>query len=121
MTRFLSADQVVMLHDAEKACALLNRGYLESAVAQCSATWGGTYLYPTLLHQAAVLLFGICKAHAFEDANKRTAWLACVTFLDLNGVELIDVPQGEVVELMVRVAGDGMTVEAVAEWLIDRV
>lgn len=83
----------------------------ESAVGQPSATCGGVYLYPTLLH----------KAHAFEDANKRTAWLGCMTFLDVNGVELIDVPQEEVELLMVDVADNGFDAEQIAVWLIDRV
>ncbi|KAB1662619.1 type II toxin-antitoxin system death-on-curing family toxin [Pseudoclavibacter chungangensis] len=121
MTEFLTVEQVIALHDREKVCALLNRGYLESAVGQPAATWGGTYLYPTLLQQAGVLLFGICKAHAFEDANKRTAWLACVAFLDLNGVELVDVPQAEVEQLMVDVADNGYDADQVTAWLIDRV
>ena len=121
MTEFLTVEQVITLHDSEKKCALLNRGYLESAVGQPAATWGGAYLYPTLLHQAGVLLFGICKAHAFEDANKRTAWLACVTFLDMNGVELVDVPQLEAETLMVEVADNGYTAEQVTAWLIERV
>lgn len=121
MTVFLTVEHVIALHDAEKRCALLNRGYLESAVGQPSATWGGEYLYPTLLQQAGVLLFGICKAHAFEDANKRTAWLSCATFLDMNGVELVDVPQPEVEALMVDVADNGWTAEQVTAWLIERV
>ncbi len=31
---------------------------------------------------------GICMAHAFIDGNKRTALIACVTFLELNSFTL---------------------------------
>lgn len=121
MTVFVTVEQVIALHDSEKPCLLLDRGKLESAVCQCAATWGGDFLYPTLLHQAAALLFGICNAHAFEDANKRTAWLACVTFLDLNDVELLDIPQREAEDFMVAVADEHLDIDQVALWLVDRI
>jgi death-on-curing protein len=121
MTTFLTVEQVIELHDSEKACALLDRGKLESAVGQPSATWGIEYLYPTLLQQAAALLFCLCAAHAFEDANKRCAWLACATFLDINQVELLDIPQKDVEDVMVQVADEGLTIPAITLWLTDRV
>jgi len=34
---------------------------------------------------AAAYAFGICKARAFVDGNKRTAFVTAVTFLRLNG------------------------------------
>ena len=40
--------------------------------------------------QTAVLIEGIAMAHSFIDGNKRTALLAGVTFLDINGYELRD-------------------------------
>ncbi|MEA9389531.1 type II toxin-antitoxin system death-on-curing family toxin [Acerihabitans sp. TG2] len=37
---------------------------------------------------AAMYLVGIAKAHAFNDANKRTAFQATSVFLLMNGIEL---------------------------------
>ncbi|HHQ6611927.1 type II toxin-antitoxin system death-on-curing family toxin [Morganella morganii] len=37
---------------------------------------------------SAMYLISIAKAHAFNDANKRTAFQAASVFLILNGVEL---------------------------------
>lgn len=34
---------------------------------------------------AAAYAFGIAKAHAFVDGNKRTAFVTAITFLRLNG------------------------------------
>jgi death on curing protein len=121
MTKFLTVAQVIALHDSEKLCALLDLGKLESAVGQPSATWGGEYLYPTLIQQAAALLFCVCNAHAFEDANKRAAWLSCVTFLDLNGVDFLDIPQIDVEDLMVAVADSGLSIADIAIWLTERI
>jgi death-on-curing protein len=41
-----------------------------------------------LAMQAAVLIEGIAKAHAYVDANKRTAAAAGLVFLRLNGYQL---------------------------------
>lgn len=41
-----------------------------------------------LFQCAAAYGFGICKAHAFVDGNKRTAFVTTATFLRLNGWSL---------------------------------
>lgn len=121
MTNFLTVAQVIELRDSEKACPLLEYDLLTSAVGQCQATWDGQYLYPTLLGQSAALIYCVSNAHAFEDANKRTGWLAGVTFLDINGVQLVDISQDEVELFMVGVVTDSSTIEDVLIWLIERV
>lgn len=121
MTNFLTVEQVIALHDAEKICPLRDRASLESAVGRPQQTWGGEYLHPTLLEQTAVLMHGVCQAHAFEDANKRTAWLAAVTFLDLNGVVLGEVEVPEVLDLMLGIASRGWSHLDVLRWLLERV
>lgn len=121
MTLFLTVEQVISLHDSEKRCAILDCNKLASAIGQPNQTWNGEYLYPSLIEQAAVLLFGICNAHAFEDANKRTAWLACTTFLDINGVELLDVDSDDIVALMLNVADQGWQVADIAAWLTSNI
>ncbi|MFA8443928.1 type II toxin-antitoxin system death-on-curing family toxin [Yoonia sp.] len=41
---------------------------------------------PDAFEIAAAYAYGIAKAHAFVDGNKRTAFVAAFTFLRLNGV-----------------------------------
>ena len=43
------------------------------------------YGSPTLADLAAAYAFGVVKAHAFVDGNKRTALVTALTFLRLNG------------------------------------
>ena len=43
------------------------------------------YGKPDAFDLAAAYAFGIAKAHGFIDGNKRTAFVAAVTFLRLNG------------------------------------
>lgn len=42
-----------------------------------------------LAHQAAVLAHGIAETQPFVDGNKRTALIAMLTFLELNGSKLV--------------------------------
>ena len=67
---------------------------------------------------AAAYAYGIAKAHAFVDGNKRTAFVAAFTFLRLNGVFLRPDP-GMGVRMMEDLAADKVSEEAFAKWLLD--
>jgi death on curing protein len=57
-----------------------------------SATFGGTFLHPTLAEMAAAYLYHVSEAHAFVDGNKRAALAATLAFLSLNGQEIVAEP-----------------------------
>ncbi|WP_447883119.1 type II toxin-antitoxin system death-on-curing family toxin [Serratia fonticola] len=61
---------------------------------------------------AAVYLISIAKAHAFADANKRTAFISCASFLRANGQILIE--SFFLVKLTVMVAEDRVTLKQTA-------
>jgi death-on-curing protein len=65
---------------------------------------------------AAAYAYGIAKAHAFVDGNKRTAFVAAFTFLRLNGVALRPDP-GMGVRMMEGLAADHVSEEDFAAWL----
>ena len=67
---------------------------------------------------AAAYAYGIAKAHAFVDGNKRTAFVAAFTFLRLNSVFLRPDP-GVGVRMMEELASDQASEEAFAAWLRD--
>lgn len=73
---------------------------------------------PDVFEIAAAYAFGISKAHAFVDGNKRTAFVACFTFLRLNGVHLRPEPQ-EGVRMMEDIASSVVTEANFANWLRD--
>jgi death-on-curing protein len=117
VTRFLSVDQVIELHDALDGASLIHRSKLEGAVGRPQASFdGGTLLHPTIYMQASVLLHGIVAAHAFADANKRTAWVATLTFLDLNEVQIITLDDEYWSDYMVEVAVHVHSEEDTAFW-----
>src|SRR5262245_8576039 len=69
---------------------------------------------------AAASAFGVAKAHAFHDGNKRIAFLAAMIFLGLNGKDL-DAPEEEVVTMMVGLAAGEVGEEEFAAWVRGKV
>jgi death-on-curing protein len=65
---------------------------------------------------AAAYAFGIAKAHAFIDGNKRTALVTTLTFLRLNGLSMRPDP-AEGVRMMEDLAAGEVAEDAFAEWL----
>ncbi len=87
---YLDVDHVLRMHElvihqTGGGAAVLNRGLLESAVAQPAMTCFGQAAHPDLASKAAAYLFHLCKNHPFEDGNKRTAYVVAEVFLMLNG------------------------------------
>jgi death-on-curing protein len=60
---------------------------LASAVLTPQSSCGGKSPYADIIEIAAAYLFYICKNHPFLDGNKRTAMMAAIVFLRLNGIE----------------------------------
>ncbi|NED15983.1 type II toxin-antitoxin system death-on-curing family toxin [Streptomyces sp. SID9124] len=119
---YLSSEDVLVI--AEHACpdmqiVLRDAGLLESAVHRPSASMFGQEAYPDVLGKAAALLQSLAVNHPFFDGNKRTAWLSCVTFLAMNGVDLL--PDIDAAERLVIAVATGETdeVEVIVKGLRD--
>jgi death on curing protein len=117
---YLSAEDVLAI--AEHACGdmqvvVRDIGLLESAAHRPSAAMFGQEAYPDVLDKAAALLQSLAINRPLFDGNKRTAWLSCVTFLALNGVQLRpDIDAAE--RLVIAVAtGQLEEVKAISEGL----
>jgi death-on-curing protein len=88
---FLTVEDVIRLHSLqiEQHGGRLggpNLPVLEEAVAQTRATRHSRYVHDGLFEMAGAYLCHIAKANAFADGNKRTAYVAALVFLRLNGV-----------------------------------
>lgn len=91
-------------------------GLLEAAAGRPQQSVFGADAYPTLPEKAAALLHAISRNHPFADGNKRTATLAALMMLEVNGQQVIwDVAQA--LENIVAVAEGQMTVEKFAAWI----
>jgi death-on-curing protein len=87
---YLTLGDVLELHAliigataAEAADQLRNETGLESALARPETY--AHYQAADLALQAAVLAHGVAEGQQFIDGNKRTALIAMLTFLEING------------------------------------
>ena len=91
---------------------LRDPGGLGSALAypQNLAAYGE----PGLAELAAGYLFAVAKNRAFVDGNKRTAWVTCNIFIEINGGEL-EFDKLEAVRFVEGVAGGAIDCDG-APW-----
>lgn len=116
---WLSIDLIIAIHDEQLEqfggpSGLRDRGLLESALARPLNQYA--YGKDDLAALAAAYGFGLAKNHPFVDGNKRTALLAIVTFLGLNGREFT-ASEAEAAVTMLGVASGEIDEEELARWI----
>jgi len=110
---------ILIIHDRQIArhggtAGIRDIDLLEAAVERPRNK--NAYGSPSLGELAAAYAFGIAKAHAFVDGNKRTAFVTAATFLRLNGFAVRpDSLDG--VRAMEDLASGIMSEEVFAAWL----
>jgi death-on-curing protein len=127
-TRYLTVADVIAVHErmmrrlGEAPRPLRDAGLLESAVMRPqAAAW---YEGADLVRQAVLLATGISQAQAFLDGNKRTAYLALNTFLEMNGFSYTGdhIALAQQLEQVATPATDAATAtDAFEAWLRDNV
>ena len=70
----------------------------------------------TLAALAASYSYGIARNHPFFDGNKRSALLAAIVFLEINGMKFNATEEEAVLETL-ALAGGERTEEEYASWL----
>lgn len=93
----------------------------DSALHAPAAGWGEDDLYQDFVDKAAVLVVRLTKNHPLPDGNKRAAWVALRTFLELNGWGWVDYPSVDEAEhAMIAVASSEWDEGRMAAWLRPR-
>ena len=96
---------------------LRDAGLLESAAFRPRTAY--EYGVSDLAELAAKLAFGIVSNHAFFDGNKRTALLASLTFLLLNG-KRFTAGESEIAALLIDAANRELSEEELTHWFKQR-
>ena len=91
-------------------------GLLEAAVGRPQQSVFGADAYPSLTEKAAALLHAVARNHPFADGNKRTATLAALFMLEVNGLQ-VAWEAAQALENIVQVAEGQMTIDAFAAGL----
>jgi len=124
MTRFLSVEQVVSLHQGLTGVLSGDPGIrdlraLDVAVLRPTTTFAGEDLYPTLAAKAAALMHAIVTTSPFVTASKGTAAIAAECFLAANGTALSATDQ-DLLTVVVATERGEVGVEALGVWFAQR-
>lgn len=106
----------MVIEESGRSHGLRRLEAVEAAVNRPKASFDGKNLYPGVFKKAASLLHSLILNHPFVDGNKRTAMLAAMMLLELNGHEF-KAGQKEVENFALQAAGGKISVEEIAGWL----
>jgi death-on-curing protein len=115
-------DVVVAIHRRQLAehggrDGIRDQGLLESALARPKNLLAYSEADPPdLADLAAAYAFGLVRNHPFIDGNKRTAYVACRTFLKLNGQDLLATQEEKFVAFL-RLAEGLLSEPELADWI----
>jgi death-on-curing protein len=89
---YLTVNEIIMININEikerspgEQIGILNNSLLESAVYRPQQSAFGEDAYPTIMEKSAAIFESLGQNHAFQNANKRTAFISMVMFLRYNG------------------------------------
>jgi death on curing protein len=116
---WLDRATILAVHDEQLAehggpSGIRDEHMLDSALAR--AQQAAAYGEPDTAALAATYAFGIARNHPFADGNKRTAFVAMVLFLALNGKKLT-APHTDCVLTILRLAEGSLDEAALAAWI----
>ncbi|WP_420127983.1 type II toxin-antitoxin system death-on-curing family toxin [Longimicrobium sp.] len=109
---YIQQNQIVLFGGAY---GVRDSGLIESALMRPRNKWDFADEHD-LCSLAAAYGYGLATNHGYVDGNKRVAFVAMTTFLELNGL-LFDALEPEVVRFMVGVAAGENAEDSIAEWL----
>jgi death on curing protein len=97
----------------------LHPGIYENLLAVCldrpKTNIRGHEPYPDIFLKAASLIECIISTNAFIDGSKRTGFLACELFLEINGY-FID-PKAQIKSFLLNIAQNNADLKTIANWL----
>lgn len=118
---WLEVAAVLAIHDRQisehgGSSGVRDEQLVESALARPQQLVAYGDPAPDLPALAASLTYGIARNHPFVDGNKRTAFVAGLTFLGLNGAELTAAPAERFANI-ISLAEGMISEEDYAQWL----
>lgn len=105
---FLTLEDVKMIHVGQirkygGAHGIRDINLLDSSIHYPQATFDQKYVHSDIYLMAAAYAFSIIKNHPFLDGNKRTGFVAALSFLYRNDI-ILDADPQELYEITMRIA-----------------
>lgn len=122
--RYLTVDELLYINGSvlnnpkliEGTQQIRDIDLLEAAVARPTTTAFGQDAYPTLALKAAALLHSVARNHAFANGNKRTATVAAIFMLEVNG-QRVDWQPEDALTMILDTAQGKQSLESFVKWL----
>jgi death-on-curing protein len=116
---FLDFEQVVLINKIviEKwggLSRIRDKNLIESAIENPKNLF--FYQNADVYKLASSYAISIIKNHSFLDGNKRTGFACMNAFLELNDI-VINFPEDETVETIIKVATSEIGIDELSEWL----
>lgn len=121
MVIWIGKQLILAIHDRQLAehgggSGVRDEGLLDSALARPHQLHAYGDPPPDLAALVASLTYGLARNHPFVDGNKRTAAVACETFLMLNGT-VLEADDLTLYPVYIALADGSMSESEFATWL----
>lgn len=114
---FLLQLQKELVQDTGLAVECIDTGKLEAALMRVeNRVQYGLISHPVEI--AAWYAAAIARGHCFPDANKRTAYMTLLVFLENNNYSFPMDHAAELEDKIVELAADKITTDALSNWLL---
>lgn len=107
-------------YSPKELVGIRDEGALEMLIEAPKATAFGEEVYPTISEKTGILLIHLVKKHVFQNANKRTSFMAMYVFLNMNGWTL-NFTNEEAVAFVVDIATDQGDFDELKKWVCDEI
>lgn len=125
--RYLTTDELIYINEQLPAKEPIHKilqgrqkvrdmALLEAAAGRPMQSVFGEDAYPTLPAKAAALLHSVARNHPFADGNKRTATIAAIFMLQVNGLR-VDWEPADALNQILLTAEGRLSVADFATWL----
>lgn len=123
--KFIPKDIILYFHkqlikDYGGSSGIRDENLLDSALEQPKATYQGEYLHDSLVKMAATYGYHLSNNHPFVDGNKRIAFVAMDTFLQINNFEITASEKGAY-KMMIKVSSGQLSKEELTSWLEENI
>ncbi|MCT3115543.1 type II toxin-antitoxin system death-on-curing family toxin [Leuconostoc lactis] len=96
---------------------------LESIIAREHQEFFGTITNPTVLKRAVFYWYELATHQAFHNGNKRTAFLAMLLYIEMNGYSfnIDNVSENELYEYTVKIANKKFSMDKIYDLLLENI
>lgn len=106
----------IILGNIEMDNDIREQNLLMSIPNAINQSFGGEDLYPTIYDKSSYLWYSLTKYHCFIDGNKRTALVATLVYLIING-HMLEIDKLSLYDLCIDIANGKAKIDEISEYI----